>query len=55
MFYRQFIVILGSFWLLWVFSTKYSPEWTASDWAYISFIGLSVLLSGYSLIKDKWG
>jgi len=47
------IVVLGSLWLLWVFSTRYSSEWTQSDWAYISFFGLVVAFSAYSLIKEK--
>lgn len=47
------IVILGSLWLLWVFSTRYSSEWTKADWAYISFFVLVVFFSAYSLIKEK--
>jgi len=50
---NQIIVILGPLWLLWVFSTRYSSEWTQADWAYISFFGLVVFFSAYSLIKEK--
>lgn len=53
MLYKQIFTILGFLWLLWVITTRYSPGWTTSDWAYVGFISLSVLLSGYSLIKDK--
>ncbi|AGL02443.1 hypothetical protein [Desulfoscipio gibsoniae] len=50
---NQIIVILGSLWLLWVFFTRYSSEWTKSDWAYISFFAIVVFFSAYSLIKEK--
>jgi len=50
---NQITVILGSLWLLWVFSTRYGSEWTEADWAYISFFGLVVIFSAYSLIKEK--
>lgn len=48
-------VVLGSLWLLWVFFTRYSSEWSTSDWVYIGFIGFVVIVSAYGLIKEKKG
>lgn len=55
MFYRQIIVILGILWLLWALFAGYRSDWTSFNWVFVGFIGLSVLYSGYSLIKEKKG
>lgn len=52
---KLIFVILGSLWLVWLFSTRYSSEWTASDWVYIGFIGFIVIVSAYGLIKENKG
>lgn len=49
------LVVLGSLWLVWLFSTRYSSEWTTTDWVYIGFIGFVVFASAYGLIKENKG
>ncbi|AGL02488.1 hypothetical protein [Desulfoscipio gibsoniae] len=50
---RLIIVIMGSLWLLWVLFTRYRSDWTALEWGAIGLVSISVLSSGYELIKEK--
>ncbi|KJS12793.1 MAG: hypothetical protein VR67_06190 [Peptococcaceae bacterium BRH_c8a] len=51
--HRLVIVILGTIWLLWVLFTRYHFDWTALEWGAFGLVILSVLSSGYELIKEK--
>jgi len=51
--HRQFIVIMGTLWLLWVLFTRYRSDWTALEWGAFGLVSFSVLSSGYELIKEK--